>query len=103
PNYQIWIIVVLSAVIFGVFFLNKSNAVKEISIRRFEQMMLDSDVEKVILIKNQDYVEVYLKAEALEDSKYKNELGDRSGFGLNQSPHYRFNITSPEIFDEKFQ
>ncbi len=103
PNYQIWIIVVLSAVIFGVFFLNKSNAVKEIDIRRFEQMMLESDVEKVILIKNQDYVEVYLKAEALEKSKYKSELGDRSGFGLNQTPHYRFNITSPEIFNEKFQ
>lgn len=103
PNYQIWIIVVLSAVIFGVFFLNKSNAVKEINLRRFEQMMLDNDVEKVILIKNQDYVEVYLKAEALEKPKYKNELGDRSGFALNQSPHYRFNITSPEIFDEKFQ
>ena len=103
PNYQIWIIVVLSAVIFGVFFFNKSNAVKEIDIKRFEQMMLDNDVEKVVLVKNQDYVEVYLKPEALTDSKYKNELGDRSSFPLSQSPHYRFNITSPEIFNEKFQ
>lgn len=103
PNYQIWIIVVLSAVIFGVFFLNKSNAVKEIDIRRFEQMMIANDVEKVILIKDQDYVEVYLTAEALDDPKYKSELGERSNNPLTQSAQFKFNITSPEIFNEKFQ
>ena len=103
PNYQIWIIVVLSAVIFGVFFLNKSNAVKEIDLRDFEEMIVANDVEKVILIKDQDYVEVYLKAEALDDPKYKQELGERTNNPLTQTPQYKFNITSPEIFNEKFQ
>lgn len=103
PNYQIWIIVVLSAVIFGVFFLNKSNAVKEINIRDFEKMMVSNDVEKVILIRDQDYVEVYLTEEALNDPKYKKELGEQNNNPLTQSAQYRFNITSPEIFNEKFQ
>jgi len=37
PNYQIWVVIVLSAVIFGIFFFNKNNTVKEISLKRFEQ------------------------------------------------------------------
>lgn len=102
PNYQIWIVVALSAVIFGIFFFNKNNTVKEISLKRFEQIMLDKDVQKVVFVKDQDYVEVYLKQEALNEPKYKNEIGDRSGMALN-IPHYRFNVTSPEIFDKKFQ
>ena len=103
PNYQIWVVIVLSAVIIGIFFFNKNNTVQEISIKRFEQIMLDNDVEKVIFVKDQDYVEVYLKQEALNEPKYKNEIGDRTSVALNQIPHYRFNVTSPEIFDKKFQ
>src|SRR5690554_4833025 len=103
PNYQIWVVIVLSAVIFGIFFFNKNNTVKEISLKRFEQIMLDNDVQRVIFVKDQDYVEVYLKQEALNEPKYKNEIGDRTGVALNQIPHYRFNVTSPEIFDKKFQ
>lgn len=103
PNYQIWVVIVLSAVIFGIFFFNKSNTVKEISIKRFEEIMLDADVQRVIFVKDQDYVEVYLKQEALNEPKYKNEIGDRTSVPYNQVPHYRFNVTSPEIFDKKFQ
>lgn len=103
PNYQVWIIVILSALIFGVLYFNKSNSVKDISISRFEEMMLSNDVKRVVLVKNQDYVEVFLKEEALQNAKYKEELGDRSSFPLGQSPHYQFNITSAEIFDKKFQ
>lgn len=103
PNYQIWVVIVLSAVIFGIFFFNKNNTVKDISFKRFEQIMLDNDVQRVILVKDQDYVEVFLKQEALNEPKYKNEIGDRTGIPLNQVPHYRFNVTSPEIFDKKFQ
>lgn len=103
PNYQVWVIVILSAVIFGIFFFNKNNTVKEISIMRFEQMMLSNDVQKVVLVKDQDYVEVFLKSEALNNSKYKDEIGDRTSIPLNQIPHYKFNVTSPEIFDKKFQ
>lgn len=103
PNYQIWVIIILSALIFGVLYFNNTSIVKDISMNRFEDMMLSNDVKKVVLVKNQDYVEVYLKEEALQDSKYKNELGDENSFPLGQVPHYQFNITSAEIFNDKFQ
>ena len=103
PNYQIWIIVSLIALIFGVTYFNKSTSTITISERRFEQMLLSSDVEEVILITNQNIVEVTLKEEALSNSKYRMELEESNPFSLKQGPHYKFKITTPEIFDKKFE
>ncbi|MCZ6693437.1 MAG: ATP-dependent zinc metalloprotease FtsH [Bacteroidetes bacterium] len=103
PNYQIWIIVSLIALIFGVTYFNKSTSTITISERRFEQMLLSSDVEEVVLITNQNIVEVTLKEEALSNSKYRMELEESNPFSLKQGPHYKFKITTPEIFDKKFE
>ena len=103
PNYKIWIIVSLIALIFGVTYFNKSTSTITISERRFEQMLLSSDVEEVVLITNQNIVEVTLKEEALSNSKYIMELEESNPFSLNQGPHYTFKITTPEIFDKKFE
>jgi cell division protease FtsH len=73
-NYQIWIISALLAAIMGFTYFSKSNAALTITERRFEEMLLSNDVEKVILIKNKDLVEVTLKPDALQNSKYKLEL-----------------------------
>mgnify|MGYP003840715931 CR=1 FL=1 len=81
PNrgkYQIWIISAMLAVIMGFTYFSKSNAALTIPERRFEEMLLSNDVEKIILIKNKDLVEVTLKPDALE-------ISDRftlSGVGL---------------------
>ena len=69
-NYQLWIILTLIILIVSVFYFNKSNAVIEISENRFEKMALSHDVEKVVFIRNQNYVEVTLKKEALQNAKY---------------------------------
>jgi len=103
PNYQIWIIVSLIALIFGVTYFNKSTSTVTISERRFEQMLLSNDVEEVVLITNQNIVEVTLKEEALSNSKYRMELEESNPFSLKQGPHYKFKITTPEIFDKKFE
>jgi len=66
-------------------------------------MLLSSDVEEVVLITNQNIVEVTLKEEALSNSKYKMELEESNPFSLKQGPHYKFKITTPEIFDKKFE
>ena len=101
PNYQVWIMVFLIALIFGITYLNKSTSTVLITAKRFHEMMVNGDVRDVVLI-NEKFVEVTLRAKALEDPKYKGELEDRHPFSLSR-PHYRFNITTAEIFDKKFE
>jgi AFG3 family protein len=99
-NYQIWIILTLIVLIISVFYFNKSNAVIEISENRFEKMALSHDVEKVVFVRNQNYVEVTLKKEALQNAKYKAELDSRSALLSDEGPHYKFKVYSGEKFSE---
>jgi len=98
-NYQIWIISALLAAIMGFTYFSRSNAAFTITERRFEEMLLSNDVEKVILIKNKDLVEVTLKPDALQNSKYKLELEDNH---LINGPHYKFKIVDAKIFNDNF-
>ncbi len=102
PNYQLLIIIGLIAVVFGFTYFSRSNTAVTISDKRFEQMVLANDVKKVVLIKNQDLVEVTLRPEALQNSKYKIELESESPMLNSGEPHYKFKIVDPGIFIQKF-
>ena len=99
-NYQVWIIVTLIALIFGITYLNKNSAEK-IFFSDFKKMMEQGDVKNVVLIKNQDKVEIILKEEALKSERYR-EVDNNSYFPLSEGPHYYFKITTPDKFDEKW-
>lgn len=103
PNYQIWVILTLLAVVLGITYFNNSSSSVTISQKRFEQMMLSNDVKSVVLLRTQNMVEVTLKEEALKNSKYKVELEQRNPFSLSQGPHYKFKIISADNFDDKFR
>jgi cell division protease FtsH len=103
PNYQIYVIMGLLALVFLVTILNNSNSAITISYNRFEQMVKSNDVKEVILIKNQQIVEITLRENALQNSKYKTELEGKSSFNGLSGPHYKFQIVSADNFDEKFR
>lgn len=103
PNYQMWVILALVVVVFGITYLNKSTSAISISEKRFEQMLLSNDVKEIVLLRNQNLVEVTLKEEALENSKYRKELEENNAFSLTSGgPHYKFKIPNMEIFDNRF-
>ena len=102
PNYQIWVILGLMAFIFGISYFSNNNSAVEISFKRFEQMVLSNDVKQVVLIGNQKIVEVTLKEEALQNSKYKIQLEQQNRFGVQSTgPQYFFKIESIDIFANK--
>ncbi|MEQ8470949.1 MAG: ATP-dependent zinc metalloprotease FtsH [Marinoscillum sp.] len=103
PNYQLLIIVALITVVFGFSYFTRSNSAVTISEKRFEQMVMANDVKKVVLIKNQDLVEVTLKPEALQNTKYKIELEEQSPFSSDGGPHYQFKIVDKTIFNKNFE
>ncbi len=102
-NYQMWVIIILISSIIGfTYFSNNSSAIK-ISDRRFEEMVLSNDVQRVVLIKNKELVEVTLKPEALQNTKYKIELEKSNPFNNNQGPHYQFNVVDTKVFVDDFR
>jgi len=103
PNYQVWIIVTLLIVDFVVTYFNKSSSSITITPHRFEEMMLSNDILKVVLIRNQRYVEITLKPEALQNARYKTELDSNSPFGVSNGPHYRLDIPEITVFNEDFR
>jgi AFG3 family protein len=99
PNYQIWVIIILLLLVFGITYFNKNNSVIEINKEKFKDMYLSHDVKKVVVV-NGKYVEVYLKDTALENEKYKDKFAQRGPFALTQGPHFQFQISSVDKFEE---
>jgi cell division protease FtsH len=102
-NYQVWIIATLVALIVGISYFTNNTETININWSRFEQMVVDNDVEKIVFIKNKEKVEVTLKEEALDNSKYKPELENQRPWGGFGGPHYSFTVVSDEIFDKEFK
>jgi cell division protease FtsH len=68
-------------------------------------MVRSRDIKKLVLIKNEEMVEITLKAEALQNAKYKQEIEKTSsplGFNAN-GPHYKLKIGSVEKFEDRYE
>ena len=102
PNFQLWLIITAVIVLIGVTWFNQSNAVVEITTKRFEDMVLSNDVGKVVVVYNQNYVEVTLKESALQNQRYKDELGVDSRFYNINGPHYKISVASVDNFIETY-
>ncbi|HWA34796.1 MAG TPA: ATP-dependent zinc metalloprotease FtsH, partial [Cyclobacteriaceae bacterium] len=102
PNYQIWIILGLVAVILGVSYF-RTGELTELQSSKFEDMVQSRDIKKLVLIENEKEVEITLKPEALQNAKYKQEIEKNSPLGLNTNgPHYKMKIGSIDKFIEKY-
>lgn len=101
-NYQIWLIGALVLLILSITYLNKSASTLEITQKRFEDMLLSYDIKEIAIV-NEKNVEITLSDDALENSKYKQELTQRGPFPLSQGPHYRFQIISAESFKDDLE
>lgn len=103
PNYQMWIILTLVAVILGISYFTRSGELVEIQSNRFEDMVQARDIKRLVLIKNEELIEITLKAEALQNAKYKQEIERNSPFGINTNgPHYKLKIGSIDKFLDKY-
>ena len=100
-NNQIWIIIVVLSIVYIAIGLLVSKPIT-IDYNRFKNMILSHDVKKVVVIKNQEYVEVTLKEDALQNIDYKDELEINGLENDIAGPHYTFEITSLESFEKRY-
>lgn len=98
-----WIILGLVAVILIISYVTRSRELVEIGQNRFDNMVRKKDVEKLVLVKNEQIVEITLSKEALQNAVYKQELESKSSFGVNQAgPHYMLRIPSIDLFYKRY-
>lgn len=97
-----WIILALVAVILGVSYFSRISEIPEIRVSRFTDMVERKDIKKIVLIKNEEQIEITLKAEALQNSIYKNDLEKRPLGLTDAGPHYRMKIGSIDKFYEQY-
>ena len=100
-NNQIWIIIAVLSIVYIAIGLLISKPIT-IDYNRFKNMVLSHDVRKVVVIKNQEYVEVTLKEESLQNIDYKDELEINGLESDISGPHYTFEITSLESFEKRY-
>ncbi|MBC7390069.1 MAG: ATP-dependent zinc metalloprotease FtsH [Opitutaceae bacterium] len=101
-NYQMYLIGGLIAMVLVITYLNKSVSAIETNSIKFENMVLSHDVDKVIIV-NDKIVEIFLKKDALENRKYKDELTTRGPLPVDQGPHFRLEIFSGEDFKKDIE
>ncbi len=101
PGMQLWVLLGLAVLVFGLFYLNKSSSALKINQKRFEQIVRDGDVRTVTLV-NDRAVEVTLKQEALQKDQYRRELRNRSPLAFEQGPQYTFNVVDGKTFKEDY-
>ncbi len=94
-----WVYALLALVIlaFNIYTFN-ANGVEEISLQSFEQYAKSGDVEKALVIRNLNSVQVFLTEEALTKSTHK-KVADQGVTPLR--PAYSFEIPSVEAFAGK--
>ncbi len=98
-----WIYAILAVVFIGLQFFNWGSTAVEISQMRFENEMLTwneqdgSDIAQLKIV-NKEEVEVFIKEERLDKSKYEDVEPGRT-IGETTGPHYVFRIASVENFE----
>jgi len=97
--YWVYALLALIILAFNIYSFN-TNGVEDISLQSFEQYAKQGDVEKVLVIRNLNTVQVFLTEEALSGSTHK-EVAEQ---GVTpQRPAYSFEISTLETFDRRIE
>lgn len=92
-------------IIIGIFLfpllLRSVSGVKEITWQQFERDMLNRKAVEKIVVVNGEKANVYIKKELANDSLFKDAFKPAIGGGINEGPHYYFNIGSAEVLERK--
>jgi ATP-dependent metalloprotease FtsH len=102
PFNPYWIYVVIAGVLIMQLLISFSGGLKSVDYSEFEEtMLMQGEVAKIKVIRNENFAEIYIKSDALEKEKYQ-EVREK-GFGqmTNYGPHYKMDIPPAEIFEDK--
>jgi len=93
-NYQIFLISALLLVVLGIALFSNSGDIQKITSKKFFDMVLKHDVEKIVLV-NDRIVEITINKEAIERGDYNAYFKKNKNFLSNDKsgPQFQFEIT----------
>ena len=95
-----WIYGILAIIFISMQFIDWGKNSEKTEWRDLKAMLVAQDVEKIILV-NRSKAEIFIKKDKLSYPRYEKVRGDES-LGKT-TPHYYYNVTSPDKFDEKVE
>jgi len=101
PKYNIyWVYGIIAAIFIGSQFLFVGSKPIETNMKDFEQDMLSKgDVAKIVVV-NKERANIYIKADRLQNERYKDINDQTFGKVAKEGPHYFFTIGSMEYFEK---
>ncbi len=96
-----WVFFIIIVALFGSQFLFSGRAPQKAGQREIEQMIINHDIERVVII-NEKRVEIYLKPDSIKSGRYP-DLAKQKSFGFQQQrPQFYHQIGTVELFLEFF-
>ena len=86
-GFQSWMVVGLVIAVISMFFFSKETSLQPITIKQFESMLIQKEVEKVVIV-NDRIVEVSLKSAYVP--KYLKKNSTRKIVPATQPTHFEF-------------
>lgn len=104
PFNPYWIYVIIAAVLIGQLLFSFSNGTRPVEFRTFvNEMLLEGDVSKIVVVRNESIAEIYIEKEALEKERYQEVREKTFGQISNLGPHYVYEIGSVELFNDQLE
>ncbi|MCS6796577.1 MAG: peptidase M41, partial [Raineya sp.] len=103
PNYQMWLVFTLIAIVLSVVYFSRSYSAVETSPDSFETMLNQGDISEIVVYADEKVVEITLKREVIEAQKYGSLLKQRSQASILKGPHFWFRIPSADKFVELYR
>jgi len=97
-KYLVWAAIILMGLLITIAYFNRSSIPIEILPNRFEELVENGDIKKIIIFKNQEVVDIYLTKEALQKAKYSLEFQNNRPTFKDGEPHYRMEILDAGSF-----
>jgi ATP-dependent metalloprotease FtsH len=94
-----WVYGIIAVIFIALTFTNMGDSVKETGWGDLQEMLINGDVEKVVVV-NREQAEIFLRREVLDKSKYQ-EVKDQGYQGTG--PHYVYSIGSYDSFKEDIE
>ncbi len=103
PNYQMWLVFTLIAIVLSVVYFSRSYSAVETSPDSFETMLNNGDISEIVVFADEKVAEITLKKEVVEAQKYGSLLKQRSQGSILKGPHFWFRIPSADKFVELYR
>lgn len=100
-NYQIWVILATLVVVLGVMYLSQATNIATINKSEFEDLYLERNIQKIVVIKKMELVEITLNSDGLNNTKYSSRI-EKSPLSMGGGPHFKMTIGSVDNFLDEY-